>query len=384
MVLPATNALASPDPPILRPARGVLHSHEMDGLLAAIGASMTTGDDVGPGYAVRVDLSRASYITPSGMAWLWAALRSVGRTAASSGRVAEVCVIPPSPDRTPHYFLKWMGLYERLVEDGVRCDYEPPPQPLPPARERALKSETLLTMTPIRSVGDVRDTVAFALGHIGAILRGPMGYGPADVQAVALVLSEACTNICDHALGSPDSAGSVGDGPCGMVTAQLVRPPGRAGRPRPAPYLMIGVADDGCGIRRSLQKAHPQAADWTDEQVLHAALRRGVSGVPDEDRGLGLDAIASLVARYQGTLHLRSGGARLRIKARGTAGPEDGDTAAPTDITTGAAAAAAVDTTCYPSCPQVPGTMLCVTLRRPRGEGPQGQHRSQSQDVAVA
>jgi anti-sigma regulatory factor (Ser/Thr protein kinase) len=327
----------------------------MDALLADIGAAVESG------YRVTVDLSAASYITPSGMAWLWAALRSIGRSAAASGQVAELCVIPPSPSRTPHYFLKWMGLYERLVEDGIRCDYEPPPQLLPPARERALKSETLLTMTPIRSMDNVRETVRFALGHIGAILRGPMGYGPTDVQAVALVLSEACANICDHALCAPDNDGHLS--PCGMVTAQLVQPPGRRGSPRPEPYLMIGVADDGCGIRESLQKAHPQAADWSDEEVLHAALRRGVSGVPDEDRGLGLDTIASLVARYQGTLHLRSGGARLRIKAKAVAVSPNAKGTAPAGITS-----AAVDTTCYPSCAHVPGTMLCVTLRKPSQE----------------
>ena len=103
-------------------------------------------------------------------------------------------------------------------------------------------------------------------------------------------------NILDHS------------GDMGMIAVQKYRV--QHGRP----FVMIGIADCGCGVRASLSRAHLEATDWDHETALRQALARGMSGVPDEDRGLGLYYVARHIREYQGTLHFRSGDTRLRIK----------------------------------------------------------------------
>lgn len=301
------------DPLPLR-AGGRLHSVDIGALFRALGEA-ATGE-----APVRLDLGDVGFVTPSGAVWLLAALGTLAR------RGIAVEVVPPPETKPLHYWLKWMGVYDALIAAGVRCDYPPPKSPLPTLAERRAISQGLLPVTGIRSAGDVALVAQATVGRVGAILEARLGYGRRDVAAIALVLAEACNNIWEHA----------GDGARGYVAAQLMVRKGAA------PYLLVGIADDGRGIRASLGRAHPEAAGWSDEAAVRRALTEGVSGVPDEERGLGLSTVASEIARYRGTLHLRSGAAHLRLKSRNGADPEE---------------------SVFPSPATIPGTMLCLTFQ---------------------
>jgi len=235
---------------------------------------------------IQVDLSTVTYMTPSGVTWLWTCLRhlqSIG---------IQVLVSPPEK-LTLIYWLKWMRFFDHLEAEGIACAL-PALAPIPPGAV----SDALLPMTPVRQGQDVSEIVSTSLDHIGTILQQHLGYDRQDVNNFATVLSETCMNILDHS------------GDVGMIAVQKYRVKG--GRP----FVMIGVTDGGCGVRDSLSRAHPEASTWEHETALRRALERGMSGVPDEDRGLGLYYLARHIRQYQGIFHFRSGDTRLRIKEK--------------------------------------------------------------------
>jgi hypothetical protein len=168
-------------------------------------------------------------------------------------------------------------------------------------------SDVLLELTPIEHQADVEQVLRTVLGRIRRILERELGYGERDVTAFCTVLSEACTNICDH---SADS---------GVVAAQRYTP---RGGPR---YVIVGVADLGIGIRQSLATRYRHAARWSHIQAIVNALRKEYSRHPD--RGLELFMVAKIVGAYRGSLHLRSGDPRLYLHHRArrlAAGPFPG------------------------------------------------------------
>jgi anti-sigma regulatory factor (Ser/Thr protein kinase) len=302
-----------------------LHSHEMDALLRELAwASEVAG-------TLTIDLSGITYATPSGMVWLLAALRGLQRIrTAALGSHPVLRVIAPSlenPRVRLHYWFNWMGFYDFLDAEGIPCERKHPETPLAPAEERSLKSETLLVLTTLRSSADVARVVGHVSGTVASLLKSHLDYDTSDVANLSIILSEACHNIIDHA----------GAGACGLVAAQVMR------RPKQEPFVMIGVVDDGMGIRRSLEPAHPEASQWSDEEAIHKSLQLGFSGVPNADRGLGLWSIVENIPKYRGTLHVRSGAARVRIKANESGGD---------------------DRKAYLSAASLPGTMLCLTLRK--------------------
>jgi anti-sigma regulatory factor (Ser/Thr protein kinase) len=235
---------------------------------------------------IRVDLSTVTYMTPSGATWLWTCLRHLK----SCG--VQILVSPPEKLALV-YWLRWMHFFDHLEAEGIECAL-PAPSPIPPGAV----SDALLPMTPIRLERDVSEIVSTALERIGKILAQHLGYDRKDVHNFATVLSETCMNILDHS------------GDMGMIAVQKYRVKG--GRP----FVMIGVTDGGCGVRASLSRAHPEAVMWGHETAIRQALERGVSGVPEEDRGLGLYYLARHIRQYQGCFHFRSGDTRLRLKEK--------------------------------------------------------------------
>jgi anti-sigma regulatory factor (Ser/Thr protein kinase) len=301
-----------------------LHSHEMDALMDALSAAQ---NDPSP---LTVDLSDVTYATPSGMVWLLAALRGIQRNRNRSGgsEGGSLRVIPPPPESARvriHYWLKWMGAYDYLDREAIACDWAKPPTP--PTEEQKLQSETLLTLTTLNSSADVAGAVGRVSGQVARLLHRHLEYDNSDVANLSMILSEACHNIIDHA----------GSDALGLVAAQVIR------KPKQEPFVMIGIGDDGIGIRSSLSRAYPALAQGTDAQAISEALKRGVSGVSDADRGLGLWSIVDKIPRYRATLHMRSGAARIRIKANESGG---------------------IDTNAYASSSGIPGVMICLTLRK--------------------
>jgi anti-sigma regulatory factor (Ser/Thr protein kinase) len=154
----------------------------------------------------------------------------------------------------------------------------------------------LLELTPIEQQADVEQVIRTILGRVRRILEGELGYGERDVTAFSTVLAEACTNICDH---SADR---------GVVAAQRYT---QRGGTR---YIVVGVADLGIGIRQSLATRYRQAERWSHIQAIVNALHKEYSRHPD--RGLGLFMVSKIVGAYQGSLHIRSGDARLYLRHR--------------------------------------------------------------------
>lgn len=256
-------------------------------------AALGYGRSDGGVEKLRLILEDVKFIDPYGLVGLWCVLRYLKR------RHHAVVVIPPSDPVLQGYLRRMnfpavtsnIAALERNV--GGRGSTGP--------------SDVLLEMTPIEQQADVEQVIRNVLGRIRRILERELGYGERDVTAFCTVLAEACTNICDH---SEDT---------GVVAAQRYT---QRGGPR---YVVVGVADLGIGIRQSLATRYPQAARWSHIQAIVNALQKEYSRHPD--RGLGLLMVAKIVGEYRGSLHLRSGDARLYLRHRArrlAAGPFPG------------------------------------------------------------
>lgn len=76
---------------------------------------------------------------------------------------------------------------------------------------------------------------------------------------------------------------------------------------RPPPRVQLVIADAGIGIRESLAQGVPEAGDMREENAIHLALGRGVSGKPETNSGVGLTTVREFADRYGGILRVRSG-----------------------------------------------------------------------------
>lgn len=264
----------------------------MDTVFAEAAALVDGHSDRGA-EELRLILENVKFIDPYGLLGLWCVLRHLKR------RHHAVLVIPPT-DRELQGYLRRMNFPAvtspiAVLDGGVGGPGASGP------------SDVLLEMTPIERQADVEQVIRSMLGQIRRILESELGYGERDVTAFCTVLSEACTNIVDH---SADR---------GFVAAQ--RYTQRDG----TRYVIVSVADLGIGIRQSLATRYRQAERWSHIQAIVNALQKEYSRHPD--RGLGLFMVARIVGAYRGSLHLRSGDARLYLRHRArrlAAGPFPG------------------------------------------------------------
>ncbi len=256
-------------------------------------AALVAGHSDGGAEELRLILEDVKFIDPYGLVGLWCVLRYLKRPHQA------VVVIPPT-DRELQGYLRRMNFPAvtsnlAVLEGNVG------------GRGASGPSDVLLEMTPIEKQADVEQVIRNMLGRIRRILERELGYGERDVTAFCTVLAEACTNICDH---SADS---------GVVAAQRYT---QRGGTR---YVVVGVADLGIGIRQSLATRYREAQRWSHIQAIVNALQKEYSRHPD--RGLGLFMVSKIVGEYRGSLHLRSGDARLYLRHRArrlAAGPFPG------------------------------------------------------------
>ena len=231
---------------------------------------------------LTLSLEEVQFIDPYGLVGLWCVLRYLQR------RHPAVAVIPPT-DRKLQGYLRRMafpaGTLPSAALDGDGG-----------GRGASGPSDVLLELTSTNQQADVEQVLRRMLGRIRRILESELGYGERDVTAFCTVLAEACTNIVDH---SEDR---------GVVAAQ--RYTQRDG----ARYVVVGVADLGIGIRQSLATRYRQAERWSHIQAIVNALQKEYSRHPD--RGLGLFMVSKIVGAYRGSLHIRSGDARLYLRHR--------------------------------------------------------------------
>jgi len=213
---------------------------------------------------------------------LWCVLRYLKR------RYPSVVVIPPTDHELQGYLRRMNFPAETSASAVLERNVGGQPTSGP--------SDVLLELTPIAQQADVEQVIRHMLSRVRRILESELGYAERDVTASCTVLAEACTNICDH---SEDS---------GVVAAQRYT---QRGGTR---YVVVGVADLGIGIRQSLATRYRQAARWSHIQAIVNALQKEYSRHPD--RGLGLFMVSKIVGAYRGSLHIRSGDARLYLRHR--------------------------------------------------------------------
>ena len=230
------------------------------------------------------DTRHVRFIDPNGML----ALLAAGKVLADRGQAPVRLQMPDSSDVVG--YLARMGFFS---EAGKVFDMGESRAPRRPAKA----SDVLLEITPITENHDVHAIVDRVQERAGAILSKTLGYPASAVVQFAVILSEVCQNIIEHA-----------EAP-GWVAAQVYRWTKRLGRD----VLVISVVDVGRGFRGSLASEHSTrfADRWGDATALEAAFIHGLTRFPDSGRGQGIQQIRRQVRRWDGIISVRSGSARI-------------------------------------------------------------------------
>jgi len=158
-------------------------------------------------------------------------------------------------------------------------------------------SDVLLEITAIRANADVHAVIDDVQSRAGKVLVSRLGYPATSVVQFSVILSEVCQNIVEHA-----------EGP-GWVAAQAYNWTKRLRRY----VVVITVMDVGRGFRHSLNDEHAARYGdrWGDTTALEAAFLHGLTRFPDSGRGQGIQQIRRQVQRWDGSITIRSGTARI-------------------------------------------------------------------------
>ncbi len=231
-----------------------------------------------------LDARHVRFIDPNGMLVLLAAGKVLSAQEGGTVRLQ----LPESADVAG--YLGRMGFFAEGAKVFDLAD-------LKPARRASKASDVLLEITPITENHDVHAIVDRVQERAGAILSHTLGYPSSAVIQFAVILSEVCQNIIEHA-----------EAP-GWVAAQVYRWTKRLGRE----VLVISVMDVGRGFRGSLASEHSArfADRWGDATALEAAFIHGLTRFPDSGRGQGIQQIRRQVRKWDGIISVRSGSARI-------------------------------------------------------------------------
>ncbi len=167
-----------------------------------------------------------------------------------------------------------------------------------PRPRAAGNSDVLLEVTPVAKNEDVHAIVGRIQEKATQILTQKLDLDPRATMSFVMTLSEACSNIIEHA------------GRGGWVMVQLYNwAKRRVGRD----VVQIAVNDAGIGFRRSLETSRARALSdrWDDGIALESAVINGVSRLQDPGRGQGLKGIRGYAHRFDGKFTLRSGTSRI-------------------------------------------------------------------------
>ena len=230
------------------------------------------------------DARHLRFIDPNGML----ALLSAGKVLSDRGEAPVRLQLPESSDVAG--YLSRMGFFAEAGKVFEMGDARAP-------RRAAKASDVLLEITPITENHDVHAIVDRVQERAGAILSKTLGYPASAVVQFAVILSEVCQNIIEHA-----------EAP-GWVAAQVYRWTKRLGRD----VLVISVVDVGRGFRGSLSSEHSARFGdrWGDATALEAAFIHGLTRFPDSGRGQGIQQIRRQVRKWDGIISVRSGSARI-------------------------------------------------------------------------
>jgi histidine kinase/DNA gyrase B/HSP90-like ATPase len=235
------------------------------------------------GERLLFDARHLRWVDPNGMLALLVAGTVAGRTQDALPRLE----LPESADVTG--YLARMAFHDAAM--GV-FDIDTPAR-----RTGGGASDVLLEVTPVATNSDIHRVVDRVQGQAGAILSAKLGYSPAAVIPFAVILSEVCQNIIEHA-----------EAP-GWVAVQAYNWAKRLGRF----VVVISVMDVGRGFRGSLADEHSARYGhrWSDVTALEAAFLQGLTRFPDAGRGQGLQQMRRQVRKWDGAISVRSGTARI-------------------------------------------------------------------------
>jgi anti-sigma regulatory factor (Ser/Thr protein kinase) len=228
-----------------------------------------------------VDARHCRFATPYGLTALLCLAQS---------REAKADFAPPEDDQVASYWAR--ANFFRYAEELYTMRGQTP-------RPRSAgDSDVLLEVTPVAKSEDVHAIVGRIQERATAILTTKLDLEPRATMGFAMTLSEACSNIIEHAQRG------------GWVMVQRYNwGKRRVGRD----VVQIAVCDAGIGFRASLEssKARAHADRWDDAIALETGVIHGVSRFSDPGRGQGLKGIRGWVHRFDGKLTLRSGTARI-------------------------------------------------------------------------
>lgn len=160
---------------------------------------------------------------------------------------------------------------------------------------QSLKEEVVLELTKIKAKGNAKNgCVKTVLERLSLILRDQLYFNEKEITSFSTIVSELCYNIIDH---SKDE---------GLVAVQRYQRKSDEKR-----FVIIGVGDLGVGIKESLGQRY-DVSQWSHLEAIIQALKKEFSALPN--RGLGLYMVSKIIKDYAGTLHIRSGDARLYLR----------------------------------------------------------------------
>lgn len=233
--------------------------------------------------ACRFDLRGISFISPFDLAQLEASCY----VAARDGRQPVIAV---DDDGVRSYLIR---SDVATVVAGI-AQFEPP---IPVAYRMLCEnlrggSPMLLKVTKIED-GAVLPELLTKVVHI---LRRRLRYPKHDAFDIGIAVSEICQNAFDH------------HGQTFGFLAMQVYGSG------PARFLEIGVADCGAGLLATLTRNPRFASLTSDLAAIEHATMSEASAYDDQTRGTGLFHLLKTAYKHQGSVHLRSGTAKVRYR----------------------------------------------------------------------
>jgi anti-sigma regulatory factor (Ser/Thr protein kinase) len=228
-----------------------------------------------------IDARHCRFATPYGLT----ALLCLGQS-----RAVPPDFAPPEDDDTRSYWARSQFFVHAEQHFAIRGAV--------PRRSGGRASDVLLEITPVTRNEDVETVVARIQEQAAHILMQTLDLEPRATMLFSMTLSEAASNIIEHAGGG------------GWVMVQRYNwAKRRVGRD----IVQIAVCDAGMGFRRSLESSRARALldRWDDAIALETGAMQGVSRFSDPGRGQGLKGIRGYLNKVDGKLTIRSGTARI-------------------------------------------------------------------------
>ena len=150
----------------------------------------------------------------------------------------------------------------------------------------------LIEVTKVKTSSELPDL----LDRIIWVLRYRLKYRKHETFDIATAASEILQNTFDHNKSA-----------CGFVAMQVY------GHGRDS-FLELGVADYGDGLAVTLARNPKNNPIVSDIEAIKKAIEPGTSEYPDPTRGTGLYHLLEIAYKHEGSVQIRSGGAKARFR----------------------------------------------------------------------